>query len=115
MSEFSSEEADNLKAQGNVFLGECKYSLAVQKYTDALALKQTAVYYSNRAQAYIKQESYGLAIADANAAIALEPSYIKAYYRRGSANFALGKAKVALKDFKAVCKMVPNGRNDVSL
>jgi serine/threonine-protein phosphatase 5 len=37
----------------------------------------------------------------------LDPRYIKAYYRRGSANFALNKLKLALKDFKAVAKMVP--------
>ena len=44
--------------------------------------------------AFIKMESYGLAISDANEAIALDPKYIKSYYRRGSANFALGKLKV---------------------
>ena len=41
------------------------------------------------------------------AAITLDPAYIKAYYRRGSANFALGKNKAALKDFKHVCKLKP--------
>ena len=37
----------------------------------------------------------------------LDPKYIKAYYRRGSANYALGKLKTALKDFKAVVAIVP--------
>lgn len=37
----------------------------------------------------------------------LDPQYIKAYYRRGSANYALGKLKTALKDFKAVVSIVP--------
>lgn len=37
----------------------------------------------------------------------LDSQYIKAYYRRGSANYALGKLKLALKDFKAVVKIVP--------
>lgn len=37
----------------------------------------------------------------------LDPKYIKAYYRRGSANFALHKLKLALKDFKAVVNIVP--------
>lgn len=31
--------------------------------------------------AMIKMESYGSAISDANDAIALDPSYVKAYYR----------------------------------
>lgn len=42
----------------------------------------------------IKLESYGVAISDANEAIKLDPKYVKSYYRRGSANFALGKYKV---------------------
>jgi serine/threonine-protein phosphatase 5 len=37
----------------------------------------------------------------------LDPKYIKAYFRRGSANYALGKLKQALKDFKTVVSIVP--------
>ena len=69
------------------------------------------VLYSNRAMAHIKAESYGLAISDAEAAIRIDPTYIKAYYRRGSANFALGKYRLALRDFKAVCKLRPSDRD----
>jgi len=47
--------------------------------------------------AYLKCESYGLALADANIAIGLDPKYIKARYRRGSAHFALMKYKDALR------------------
>jgi serine/threonine-protein phosphatase 5 len=38
----------------------------------------------------------------------LDPKYVKAYYRRGSAHYALGQLKIALKDFKAVIAIVPN-------
>ena len=37
----------------------------------------------------------------------LDPTYLKAYYRRASGNYALGKLKEALKDFKAVAKIYP--------
>ena len=37
----------------------------------------------------------------------VDPTYLKAYYRRGSANYALGKLKEALKDFKHVVKVKP--------
>lgn len=37
----------------------------------------------------------------------MDPKYIKAYYRRASANYALGKLKAALKDFKSVTSIVP--------
>ena len=53
----------------------------------------------------------GIGSTRAPQAIRLDPTYIKAYYRRGSANFALGKYKLALRDFKAVCKLRPNDRD----
>mmetsp|Transcript_22696 Transcript_22696/g.38393 ORF Transcript_22696/g.38393 Transcript_22696/m.38393 type:complete len:496 (+) Transcript_22696:77-1564(+) len=99
--------ANALKDEGNTFLMEKKYSSAAQKYSEAIEMRPTAVFYSNRAMAMIKLESYGSAILDANEAISLDPTYIKGYYRRGSANFALGKVKEARKDFRTVCKLRP--------
>lgn len=90
--------------------------------------------------AAIKMESYGVALADAEAALEcvvvslgpdwpidacmmyhsfhsrcrrtrthptrrLDPHYVKALYRRGSAHYALGKYKEALKDFRQVVKV----------
>lgn len=106
-------EADRLKDEGNKLLAQALYDRAIQKYTEAINLRPSAIYFSNRAQAYIKQESYGLAIADANKAIELDPRYVKAYYRRGSANFALGKHKLARTDFKAVLTICPNDQDGV--
>lgn len=37
----------------------------------------------------------------------MDPTYLKAYYRRASANYALGRLKEALFDFEAVVKIVP--------
>ena len=44
----------------------------------------------------------GYALADANKSIELDPKYIKGYYRRASSNLALGKFKLALKDYEFV-------------
>ena len=123
--------AEKKKEEGNELLKACRYGLAAEKYTEAIAISPSAIYYSNRAQALIKLESYGLAIEDANEAIryfqiifqinksnyiyhedkiilfSLDEKYIKAYYRRGSANFALGKLNDARKDFMAVLKVQP--------
>jgi hypothetical protein len=41
----------------------------------------------------------------------LDPGYVKAYYRRASANFALGKYKEALKDFRHVLKLHPKDKD----
>lgn len=58
-----------LKDEGNAFITACKYALAAEKYSEAIELCPSAVLYSNRAQAFIKLESYGLAIVDADEAI----------------------------------------------
>lgn len=87
------------------------FAQAADLYTQALELHETSVLFSNRAMAYIKMEQYGQAILDADCAIKIDPQYVKAYYRRGSANFALGKNKAAKKDFKKVCQMKPKDKD----
>ena len=84
-------KALDLKNQGNDQLKIGHYLQAIGFYSEALEFSPTnAIILSNRAQAYIKVENYGLAMADADAALESDPNYAKAYYRRGSAQFALG-------------------------
>ena len=47
----------------------------------------------NLAAVHIKLEEFGSAILDADNAIKVDPKYIKAYYRKGSAYIGLGKYK----------------------
>ena len=54
-----------------------KYSDAVDLYTKAINLSETAVFYANRSFAYIKMELFGAALTDASKAIELDPNYIK--------------------------------------
>jgi serine/threonine-protein phosphatase 5 len=56
-------------------------------------------------------ELYGLALDDASKAIDLDRSYLKGYYRRASANMAMGKFKAALRDFEAVKKAKPGDKD----
>jgi hypothetical protein len=44
------EQALKLKDEGNALLVEHRYALAAEKYTEAIDLMPTAVYYANRAQ-----------------------------------------------------------------
>lgn len=102
------EEAISWKDQGNKAIGHKEWAKAVECYTKAIELDDTsAVFYSNRAQAHIKMESFGFAIADASKAIELDPNYVKAYYRRAISNMAILNTKEALKDFRTVVQKVP--------
>ncbi|TDH65242.1 uncharacterized protein CCR75_006060 [Bremia lactucae] len=103
--------ADAFKAQGNDALAHFKYVTAIELYTNAIELLPTAIFYANRAAAHVKSENYGLAIDDASAAIQLDIAYVKAYYRRGSAELALGHHKKAVKDFRLVVRMKPQDRD----
>lgn len=46
-----------------------KFEKACELYSEAIKLHPTAILYSNRAMAAIKMESYGVALADAEAAL----------------------------------------------
>ncbi|CAG9321204.1 unnamed protein product [Blepharisma stoltei] len=106
-----SAQAEELKTQGNQKFKEAHFSAAIDLYTQALELVPSAILFCNRSVAHLKLENYGYAEADATRAIECDPTYIKGYYRRGSAFFAMGKFKQAIKDLKTVCKIVPNDRD----
>ena len=112
----SKEEAEikglSHKDDGNEALKAGHYTEAIHHYSTALShLPDNAIILSNRALAYIKVENYGLAIQDATHATEADPTYPKGFYRRGTAEFALGRAKAARKDFRAVCKLKPKDRD----
>jgi len=105
-------KALELKELGNEQLLKGHYLDAIGFYSDALEYAPTnAIILSNRAQAYIKVENYGLAMSDATIAMESDPTYAKAYYRRGSAQFALSHYKDARKDFRKVCQLRPKDRD----
>lgn len=87
---------------------EKHYAKAIEGYTRAIEIDPSnAVYYSNRAFAHIRNETFGAAITDASKAVELDPTYAKGYYRRGDANFALLHFKDAVKDFRLAAKLAP--------
>lgn len=105
------EQAVALKDEGNAFLKEHKYAQAIESYTKAIELdSQNPIFYSNRAQVHIKLEEYGLAIADCDAALKVDPNFVKAYYRKGVSLMALLNYKEAQNNFKIILKKLPNDR-----
>lgn len=70
----AAEKAVELKDKGNEQLLKGHFLEAIGFYSDALEYAPTnAIILSNRAQAYIKVENYGLAINDATAAMESDP------------------------------------------
>lgn len=108
----AAEEAAVLKNEGNAAFAAHDWNKAIECYTKAIQLNdKEPTYYSNRAQANIKSEAYGYAIADATKAIELDPNFVKAYYRRAVAYTAILKSRDALRDFKTVVRKAPNDKD----
>lgn len=104
-------EALKYKDQGNECLKANKYDEAIECYTKAIELDGTnAVFYSNRAQVHIKLENYGLAIADCDQALKVDPNMMKAYYRKGVSLMAILNYKEAQQNFKKILVKLPNDK-----
>ncbi|EFY97335.1 hypothetical protein MHUMG1_06973 [Metarhizium humberi] len=107
-----SQEAVDLKNKGNKSFASGDYPAAVDFYSKAIGLNdKEPTFFTNRAQAYIKTEAYGYAIADAGKALELNPKLIKAYYRRGLARTAILRPKEAIDDFKECVRLDPNNKD----
>lgn len=94
-------KAEALKLEGNRGIAEKNFELAVEKYTEAIALVPgNPIYYSNRAAAYTSLKDFQNAIKDAEKALEIDPSYAKGYSRLGLAKFAIGEFTDALEAYK---------------
>ena len=104
----SDEEAVALKNKGNEAFKKKDWPAAIDFYTQAININdKEPSFYSNRAQANIKLEAYGYAVADATHAIEIDSNFAKAYYRRAVANTAILKHADAIHDWKVVVRKNP--------
>jgi tetratricopeptide (TPR) repeat protein len=86
---------DALKNAGNDAFAKGRWDDAISLYTQALdGAPANHVLYSNRAAAYLARRFPGdalNAIADANTAIRLDPSFAKGYHRKSCALIQIGE------------------------
>ena len=102
------DEAVALKNKGNEAFKGKDWPSAIDYYTQAIEKNsKEPSFYTNRAQANIKLEAYGYAVADATHAIDLDEDFVKAYYRRAVANTAILKHADAIHDWKKVVRKNP--------
>jgi len=105
-------ESDKIKSEANEMFKAEKYDHAIDLYSKAIDLNpENAVLYANRSISYLRTECFGYALTDASKAIEVDKNYLKGYYRRASAYMALGKYKLALKDYEGIHKRRPNDKD----
>ena len=107
------KEAEGLKSKGNAAMAQKDYPKAISLYTQALALyPRNAIYLSNRAAAHSAAKDHASARTDAEAAVAIDPNYTKAWSRLGLAKFALGDAQGAMEAYQEGIRYEGNGGSD---
>lgn len=112
-TEEQKKQAEALKSKGNAAMAQKDYPTAIDLYTQALALHPgNAVFLSNRAAAHSAARDHASAKADAEAAVAIDPEYTKAWSRLGLARFALGDAKGSMEAYKKGIDYEGNGGSE---
>jgi small glutamine-rich tetratricopeptide repeat-containing protein alpha len=107
------KEAEGLKSKGNAAMAGKDYPAAIKLYTEALALHPgNAVFLSNRAAAYSAAKDHDAAQADAEAAVAIDPKYTKAWSRLGLARYALGDPKGSMEAYQKGIDHEGNGGSE---
>lgn len=112
-SDAQKKEAESLKSRGNAAMAQKDYSSAIDLYTQALALHPSnAVFLSNRAAAHSAARDHESARIDAEAAVAIDPTYTKAWSRLGLARFALGDPKGSMEAYQKGIEYEGNGGSE---
>ena len=112
-TEAQRKEAEGLKSQGNSAMAKKDYPSAIELYSKALAIiPGDPIFLSNRAAAYSASKDHESAKADAEAAVAADPKYTKAWSRLGLARFALGDAKGSMEAYQKGIEYEGNGGSD---
>ncbi|KAI7851023.1 hypothetical protein BDC45DRAFT_572395 [Circinella umbellata] len=110
------EKAREEKEKGNVAFQKQKYQEAISHYNQAVQYGQQsppeicAVYYTNRAMAYLKILKFKEAEQDCTSALKLHPKNLKAAWRRGVARRGLNQLDDARQDFEMALKIEPGNK-----
>lgn len=113
VSEDAKKEAEALKSKGNAAMAQKDYPKAIDLYTQALSLHPgNAIFLSNRAAAHSAAKDHESARADAEAAVAIDPKYTKAWSRLGLARYALDDAKGSMEAYQKGIEYEGNGGSE---
>nr|CAH8854211.1 unnamed protein product [Trichobilharzia regenti] len=109
-----------LKEEGNAFIHDNRYSKAFEAYSKALEVDPShdminAKLYCNRACALFYLNRFEEALKDCDAAVSLEPNYVKARIRRAKCYSSLDEYEKAIEEWTAVVKLDGSSENKKSL
>jgi len=101
--------ADQLKAEGNQAIKDKDFDLAIDKFTQAIAIDPSNhVFYSNRSAAYASKKDWDNALKDAEKTIEVKPDWPKGYSRKGAALHGQGDLLKAYEAYEEGLKIDPN-------
>lgn len=105
------QQASMEKDAGNDYFKRGDYTNAIESYTKGMALDPTnPILPANRAMALLKEQKYAAAEMDCMTALTLDPLYVKAYLRLGSAQFFMKKLQKAKETFEKVLQLEPQNK-----
>jgi len=97
------EQAEKKKEEGNAEFKKKRYTAAINRYTEAIALNpKVCCYYSNRSLVHFQTKNYVQAAEDGEACVAADADFLKGYMR-------LASAQLELKDFVGAKATVRKG------
>lgn len=107
--------AQGWKEKGNEEFNKGNWSEALSHYTNALKLAsednpEKAVYYKNRAAAYLKLHDYEKVVKDCDSALKICSNDPKALFRRCQALEALERFEEAYRDARNIILSDPNNK-----
>ncbi|CAF0902489.1 unnamed protein product, partial [Didymodactylos carnosus] len=112
--------SSELREQGNQAFKEGNYMKAIDRYTEAINIFDSAnkenkdniaKCYSNRSQCYINIAQYEDAVDDATKALEYTPADTKSLYRRANAFERMGKLNEAISDAQRLISINRNQNN----
>lgn len=105
---------DEIKNRAKGSLSTRNFPEAVKLYTKGIELNienANAILLSNRSMCYYNLGCFAEALMDAESSLSLDPSYAKAYYRKGVALISLKENKKAEEAFREGLKLVPSDKD----
>ena len=95
-----------LYSQGNEYLANKQYDLAIKKFDEAISLGDTKSY-DSRGMAWLAKHEYDRAIADFTQAAKFEHGNYFIYIHRAEANEQKGDRDSAIADYRRALALVP--------